>query len=167
MNLHDGEQTLNGGHHLSSSGRADAPYEPSISSSVSSQASVFSESCSISSSIASSISDDFRLNHEEARDKACAQLQIQSQLSLDNTDTATAASQANCPAKAWDPPAPSYADVTSLPKEQRQNPRRSFCTRNQKPPALVRQDDRKSNFVESLVGKPLHTFSLGLYKTTS
>ncbi|KAF2479506.1 hypothetical protein BDY17DRAFT_227984, partial [Neohortaea acidophila] len=126
-------------------------YEPSISSSVSSQASVFSESCSISSSIASSVSDDFRLGHEEARDKACAQLQIQSQLSLDDTHTAAAPSQADCPTKAWDPPAPSYADVTSLPQEQRQNPRRSFGTRNQKPPALVRQDDRKSNFVESLV----------------
>ena len=52
--------------------------------------------------------------------------------------------------------APSYADITSVPKEQRQHPRRCSLSRNQKPPTLQRQCERKINFVENLVGKHLN-----------
>lgn len=141
--------------HLPSS-LGSAQYEPSVASSsaLSSQASIFSEASSVQSSIASSISDDFRHNHDEARDRACAQLQLQHTTSIDNLQAASAPPKTCSLPKAWWPTGPSYADITSLPTEQRQHPRRCPLARNQKPPSLVRQDDRKVNFVESLVGKP-------------
>jgi hypothetical protein len=43
--------------------------------------------------------------------------------------------------------------VTSVPAQQRQHPRRSSLARNQRPPPLVRQADRKVNFVDNLVGE--------------
>lgn len=71
------------------------------------------------------------------------------------------------------PPAPVYAPANrtgeqgltlttqwprqKVPAEQRQHPRRTSAptaTRTGCPPALVRQCDRKVNFVDSLVGKP-------------
>jgi hypothetical protein len=48
---------------------------------------------------------------------------------------------------------PTYADVTSVPAPERQNPRRSSQSKHQRPPPLVRQRDRKINFVDNLVGK--------------
>lgn len=51
--------------------------------------------------------------------------------------------------------------VTSVPSELRQNPRRSAAGSNGRPcpPPLVRQADRKVNFVDSLVGmSQLHLF---------
>ena len=149
------EQALDGFRHPSAVSGGDA-YEHSITSSVSSsQPSIFSESSSVHSSIASSISDDFRHNHEDARDRDCARQQVQSQASFDSLKCAYGQSQADIFTKAWCPNAPSYADVTSVPKDLRQHPRRNSIVRCQKPPSLVRQDDRKVNFVESLVGKQL------------
>ena len=127
------------------------PYEPSLASTVSSsQASIWSAG-SVSSSIASSISDDFRASQEDAaRDKAYAQAQIShlpsqqqcwpiwEETNIDTTSQTRGSS---------------YADVTSVPSEQRQNPRRSSLSRNQKPPTLQRQCERKINFVDNLVGK--------------
>lgn len=153
MIVQNDEQAFDGFYH-SSPVHGGELYEQSITSSVSSsQPSIFSESCSLQSSIASSISDDFRQNHEDARDRACAQLQIQSLASIDSLKASSEQSKAEILSKAWCPNAPSYADVTSVAKEQRQHPRRNSLARSQKPPTLVRQDDRKVNFVESLVGK--------------
>ena len=141
----------------SSSVLGDGSYEQSIASSApSTQASIFSEACSLQSSIASSISDDFRQNHEDARDKACAQLQVQTQGSIDSLKAPSEQWRADIVSHAWCPTGQSYADVTSVPKEQRQHPRRNSLARSQRPPTLVRQDDRKVNFVESLVGKQLY-----------
>ena len=153
MVLQTDEHTFDGFYHPASL-RAGEPYEHSIASSVSSsQPSIFSETCSLQSSIASSISDDFRHNPEDARDRACAQLQIQSQASIDSFKAPSEQSKTEILSHAWCPNAPSYADVTSVPKQQRQHPRRNSLARSQRPPTLVRQDDRKVNFVESLVGK--------------
>ena len=129
MSMQNGEQGF-GGFYQSSSLQCSGPYEPSIASSASSsQASIFSEACSLQSSIASSISDDFRQNQEEARDRACAQLQIHSQASLDSHN---AASKLDGLPKPWCPAAPSYADVTSVPKERRQHPRRNSLAKKSK-----------------------------------
>lgn len=128
-------------------------YEPSIHSSApSSQPSVFSDTLSVQSSIASSISDDFRNTQEDARerDRLCAQAQLHFQAqshSLEEDHSALGKVL-----KATEP-YPSYADVTSVPALQRQHPRRCSLSRNQKPPPLVRQRDRKINFVDNLVGK--------------
>jgi len=120
------------------------PYEPSIASSVSSsQYSVFSDSASAQSSIASSISDDFRGSQEDPRDRYCAIAQLQSQ--------AQDVSQISQPCRQHF----SYADVTSVPSEQRQHPRRCSLARNQRPPPLVRQAERKLTFVDNLVGKQI------------
>ena len=139
-----------------SSLRGCESYEPSLASSApSTQSSVFSDPASAQSSIASSISDDFRLSQEDARDRqqqgaqayhqeahAKAELLAHEQAKLQRM------LNAQCAARA-----PSYANVTSVPAEQRQNPRRSSLARNQKPPPLVRQCERKINFVDNLVGK--------------
>ena len=131
--------------------QACGPYEPSIASSASSsQDSVFSDPASTQSSIASSISDDFRCGQEDPRSQwssqeankaghALAEQQQQKLLCMPKAQHSTQA--------------PSYADVTSVPSEQRQHPRRSSWDRKQKPPPLVRQCERKINFVDNLVGK--------------
>jgi hypothetical protein len=118
------------------------PYEPSIASSASSsQFSVFSDTASAQSSIASSISDDFRSSQEDSRARYCAIAQLQSKVQ--------AVTQLSQPCRQ----PLSYADITSAPSEQRQNPRRCSLARNQKPPPLVRQAERKLTFVDNLVGK--------------
>lgn len=47
----------------------------------------------------------------------------------------------------------SQATSEPVPPEQRRNPRRSLGHGLQKPPTLVRQEERKTNFVDGLVGK--------------
>lgn len=57
--------------------------------------------------------------------------------------------------------APTQSTLQSLPQttckpvppEQRRNPRRSLGNGLQKPPTLVRQEERKATFVDGLVGK--------------
>lgn len=125
-------------------------YEPSVASTASSsQASIWSAR-SVSSSIASSISDDFRSSQDDAaRDKAYAQAQISQLPSQPQCwPIWEEASTESCGERSS-----TYADVTSVPSEQRQNPRRSSLSRNQKPPTLQRQCERKVNFVDNLVGK--------------
>jgi hypothetical protein len=122
------------------------PYEPSIASSASSsQTSIFSDAASaqssVASSVASSVSDDFRNSQEDARDRYCAPAQLQHKHIADVQLSHTSQHQL------------SYADVTSVPSQQRQHPRRSSLAKNQRPPPLVRQADRKVNFVDNLVGK--------------
>ena len=140
------------GLHQSSTFRGCGPYEPSIASSASSsQASIFSETSSVQSSIASSISDDFRHNQEDARDRACAQVQLRQHSSYENCVPSLEQAKLASLIEGGASGAPSYADVTSVPKEQRQHPRRRSSSRQ--PPTLQRQCNRKANFVESLVGK--------------
>ena len=116
------------------------PYEPSIASSASSsQTSIFSEAGSAQSSVASSISDDFRNTHEDGRDRYCATAQ---QKHIVDTQLSQAGHQHL-----------TYADVTSVPAQQRQHPRRISLAKHQRPPPLVRQADRKVNFVDNLVGE--------------
>ena len=156
MVSHIDERSSDGSHHPFSLRGSDS-YAHSVPSSVSSSyPSIFSETCSLQSSIASSVSDDFRHNPEDARDRACAKLQIQSQASIDSFKAPSEHTKPGVLSNTWCPNAPSYADVTSVPKEQRQHPRRNSLARSHKPPTLVRQDDRKVNFVESLVGKQLN-----------
>lgn len=129
------------------------PYEPSIASSASSsQDSIFSDTLSAQSSIASSISDDFRSSQEDSR-QLCAPAYAQQQHRASRV-LATEQHKLFCMLNGQQQSqAPSYADVTSVPSEQRQHPRRSSLPRNQKPPPLVRQCERKINFVDNLVGK--------------
>ncbi|KAF2770336.1 hypothetical protein EJ03DRAFT_270415 [Teratosphaeria nubilosa] len=129
--------------------RSGPEYEASIiSSAPSSQASVFSNASSVQSSVSSSASDDFRLSQEEARDRSDLQHQAQA-------GHAIAQEQAKLQFSLYQQYAakqvPSYADVNSVPTEQRQHPRRSSLVRNQRPPPLIRQCERKTNFVDNLV----------------
>lgn len=136
------------------------PYEPSIASSASSpHISVFSDTLSAQSSIASSISDDFRCTQsEDAReqDTNCtqAQLQYQAQHGFRQSEERLMLDNIHKPNVSF----PTYAAITSVPAPQRQHPRRCSVSKAQKPPPLVRQRDRKINFVDNLVGKHLHTF---------
>ena len=118
------------------------PYETSIASSASSsQVSVFSDNASTQSSVASSISDDFRSGQEDVRDSYCATQQDHIKSNTDLLASQVCLQQL------------SYADATSVHYAQRQHPRRCSLAKNQKPPPLVRQAERKHNFVENLVGK--------------
>lgn len=122
------------------------PYEPSIASSASSsQVSVFSDNASTQSSVASSFSDDFRSGQEDAQDSHCAAAQNHSKSNVDLLAGRPCLQQL------------SYADATSVPSAQRQHPRRCSLAKNQKPPPLVRQAERKHNFVDNLVGKQKYT----------
>ncbi|CAK3888341.1 G1 S-specific cyclin pas1 [Lecanosticta acicola] len=127
------------------------PYEPSVASTASSsQASVFSDTLSAQSSIATSFSDDFRSSQEEAhRDRICAKAQLRSQ--AQNNCLQTGESLTLDKYLRGGAACPSYADVTSVPGPQRQHPRRCSLPKNHKPPPLVRQRDRKINFVDNLV----------------
>ncbi|KAI7226112.1 hypothetical protein KC330_g8934 [Hortaea werneckii] len=150
------------GHTQSSQGCGQYPSSVASSAS-SSQDSIFSDTGSTQSSIASSISDDFRPSQEDAS-QTCAPTYLHQQAKAGHAVAAQQQQQqqqqyqqlhqhqqqqqqkAQCPQ-----PPPSYADITSVPTEQRQHPRRSSLARNQKPPPLVRQCERKISFVDSLV----------------
>lgn len=137
------------------------PYEPSISSSASSsQISVFSDTLSAQSSIASSVSDDFRCTQAEdlrERDTICAQAHLQYPGQLEGTQGEERSVLDNTLKP--NVPCPTYAAITSVPAPQRQHPRRCSISKGQKPPPLVRQSDRKINFVDNLVGKHIYVLS--------
>lgn len=150
MNLENIDRSSDG--HASLTDHHD-PYEPSLASSASSsQVSLFSDTLSATSSIATSISDDFRSTHDDARerDRLCAQAQFQLH-AHNNTCAEEPLARSNF--LNTNGQYRSYADVTSVPVPQRQHPRRTSISRNQRPPPLVRQRDRKINFVDNLVGK--------------
>nr|POE79703.1 g1/s-specific cyclin pas1 [Quercus suber] len=133
MNIQSEDQAFHGPHPTSL--RSCGLYEPSIASTASSsQFSVFSDPLSAQSSIASSVSDDFPRSQEDATGRSCAQAQTQYSSQVDLADLR-----------------PSYADVTSASTAQKQHPRRNSLARNQRPPSLVRQCERKINFVDNLV----------------
>ena len=145
------------GHTQSSQGCSQYPSSVTSSAS-SSQDSIFSDTGSTQSSIASSISDDFRPSQEDAS-QTCAPTYLHQQAKAGHAVAAQQQQQQQQQQKAQCAQAPpSYADITSVPTEQRQHPRRSSLARNQKPPPLVRQCERKINFVDSLVGKHFFPF---------
>lgn len=157
MTLEYGDHCLDG---YGSSSGVYGPYEPSIASSApSSQSSVFSETLSAQSSIATSLSDDFRSSQEDVRerDRIYAQEQLRTQVEHNHLqqDEPSVLGKYLGVSK----PCATYADVTSVPAPRKQHPRRSSSSRSQKPPPLVRQRDRKINFVDNLVGKhnPFHS----------
>ena len=105
----------------------NAPYNCSLSSSASSTASVWSDAFSQSS-------DDTSLS-------------ISSFDSSEQCDSFASQTEAAC-----------SRTRIEVPRELRKNPRRtssSATSRSGCPPALIRQCDRKVNFVDSLVGKLL------------
>jgi hypothetical protein len=118
------------------------PYEPSISSSASSsQTPIVSDAASTQRSVASSISYNSRSNQGDARYRYCALAQLQQKHISDTQLSQTCHQQLT------------YADVTSVPSQQRQHPRHFSLAKHQTSPSLVRQADRKVNLVDNLVGK--------------
>lgn len=129
----------------------NGPYNSSLASSASSSsASVWSEA----SSQSSQSSDDTSISaYTSDSSEQCDPYQysrqpvpIQSGL-LPNQ---------GLPSASWSAQAQPQPQLPEVPQELRQNPRRSnsgATTRNGCPPPLVRQSDRKVNFVDSLVGK--------------
>ena len=71
----------------------------------------------------------------------------------DHCDSYTLSRQAARSGSSWNKPAAQPAPATAVPTELRQNPRRSGGSATRCPPTLVRQCDRKVNFVDNLVGK--------------
>ena len=119
----------------------NGPYNSSIASSASSSsASVWSETSSQSS-------DDTSVS-------VCAPSDLLEQCDSYISSRRLPPSQCNqiTSSACWS----AQAQQSEVPQELRQNPRRtnsSTTTRTGCPPSLVRQSDRKVNFVDSLVGK--------------
>ena len=121
------------------------PYAAPLSSSASSStSSVFSDAASQTSSASSTSSHSNWDSEEWSRNQASAM------------DAASLAYPQYQPAVCREPVPerlPSLRTEFLAPPEQRQNPRRSSAAVNQRPPPqLVRQSDRKVNFVDCLVG---------------
>lgn len=122
----------------------DGPYNSSLASSAS------SSSASVWSDVASQASDDSSLHSgvtsdSEISDSYCCTSQPPSYQPIPNN-----CDQNTTTSVCWPKTIP-----TSLVPDQRQNPRRtgtSSTSRSGCPPSLVRQCDRKVNFVDSLVG---------------
>ena len=122
----------------------DGPYNPSLASSAS------SSSASVWSDVASQSSDDSSVHSggacdSEISDSYCYPSQPSSYQPITNNCDQIPLTISTC----W----PKNILAGTVP-EQRQNPRRtsSGSSRSGCPPSLVRQCDRKVNFVDSLVG---------------
>jgi PHO85 cyclin-5 len=115
----------------------NGPYSASLASSASSsQTSVWSDT-------SSQLSDDTSI----------------STTSNDSTEACDSyfASERTKSRKLWDRQSQQTHVEAQVPRELRQNPRRSTNSavhRSGCPPVLTRQSDRKVNFVDNLVGKP-------------
>ena len=133
------------------------PYAPTLSSSASSStSSVFSDAASQASSYSSTSSHSVWESEEWSR----------FQVTPTSVDPATLAAfqpitrvstypqyQPSACRETVQEKLPSLRSEFMAPVKQRQNPRRSSSTINQRaPPQLVRQSDRKVNFVDCLVG---------------
>jgi hypothetical protein len=122
----------------------EGPYNPSIASSASSSSSSVWSSVSSQSSETSDDSSVHSTNisaDSEISDSYCYSSQPSYQ--------PTSCDQGIAPTICW----PNSANDSVIP-EHRPNPRRtSAASRSGCPPSLVRQSDRKVNFVDSLVGK--------------
>lgn len=122
------------------------PYEPSLSSSASSStSSIFSvDAASQASSVSQPSSTSSIPAAWRADDKPWWTSQYQTE------------SQAEAPATVKQVLPPLRTTDIPVAPEQRQHPRRCSATSNPRPPpALVRQCERKGQFVESLVGELL------------
>ena len=134
------------------------PYAATLSSSASSStSSVFSDAASQASS-ASSTSSHSNWDSEEWSRNQVAPPTIVDPASLSAFQPISRVStypqyQSTVSREPVQERLPSLRTELLAPLEQRQNPRRSSTTVNQKPPPqLVRQSDRKVNFVDCLVG---------------
>ena len=123
------------------------PYEPSIASSASSSvSSVFSDTASQTSSTSSTSQTE---NDEASSDRPNLQVANEAASTtffpgvFRGQQQALSAKNAGISIQV---PAP-------VPAEQRQHPRRCSLAGGQRPPPLVRQTERKVNFVDNLVGK--------------
>jgi hypothetical protein len=134
------------------------PYAAPLSSSASSStSSVFSDAASQTSS-ASSTSSHSNWDQEEWSRNQAAQASTIDAASLATFQTISRVStfpqyQSAVCREPVQERLPSLRAEFLAPPEQRQNPRRSSANVNQRaPPQLVRQSDRKVNFVDCLVG---------------
>ncbi len=126
----------------------EGPYGPSLASSASSSsASVWSDAASQSSDDSSIHSSTASTESDISETFCCATQNAQQSVQHNSCDANVTTSI--CWPKGID------SGVAPAP-QQRQNPRRSSggtVARSGCPPSLVRQCDRKVNFVDSLVGK--------------
>ena len=134
------------------------PYAAPLSSSASSStSSVFSDAASQASSASSTSSHSNWYSEEWSRNQAAPTSAVDpASLSafqpISRISTYPQYQPAVCRELAQER-LPSLRAEFLAPLEQRQNPRRSTTTINQRPPPqLVRQSDRKVNFVDCLVG---------------
>lgn len=143
----------------------DGPYSYSIASSASSSSSSVWSHESTSSQTSDDTSATSSLSDTEYPNSYCCDNQQPSFVPSDNTsDVVPPGSQSDAlcaPVEkdVWTYSAASLASRSAAAPECRRNPRRtSISTRSGCPPSLVRQSDRKVNFVDSLVGK--HSYVL-------
>lgn len=124
----------------------NGPYSSSLASSASSSA------ASVWSDTASQSSDDSSLTGAPFESQSSQTYNGTSQPALSSTTSHTGCDSITSDVTSWQ-------KVTlqgEAPAQQRQHPRRTSigsATRSGCPPSLVRQSDRKVNFVDSLVGK--------------
>ncbi|KAF2237868.1 hypothetical protein EV356DRAFT_573874 [Viridothelium virens] len=137
------------------------PYEPSIASSASSSvSSVFSDTASQTSSASSNSQaevDELSSDHSNAP-------------SLNEFNLTTfypGVYHGQQPFLAAKNPAISIQVPAQAPLELRRNPRRCSLVGDQRPPPLVRQSERKVNFVDNLVGELTFPPSFFPYTSTA
>jgi hypothetical protein len=138
------------------------PYASSLSSSASSStSSVFSDAASQASSSSSSTSQSYpsgwdseEWNSRQAALATTADHTVLTTLApISRVSTFPLYQPSACRESAPERGLPSLRTDLVVPAEQRQHPRRSSTTLNQRPPPqLVRQCERKVNFVDCLVG---------------
>jgi hypothetical protein len=127
------------------------PYAPSLSSSASSStSSVFSEAASQTSNSTSLSSSSWGADEWSSGSRPSISGSLASLAPINRVSTFPQY-QAPCRDTARDRVLPPLRTEVSMPVEQRQHPRRS-STIGRQPPQLVRQSDRKVNFVDCLVG---------------
>ena len=124
------------------------PYEPSIASSASSSvSSVFSDTASQTSSTSSN-------SQAEGDDLSSERVNpLQPVNEFNPTTFFPGVYHGHHPFVTSKNPAINIQTAAQAPPEQRQHPRRCSLAGGQRPPPLVRQSERKVNFVDNLVGK--------------
>ncbi|KAL5387655.1 hypothetical protein DPSP01_003451 [Paraphaeosphaeria sporulosa] len=126
------------------------PYAPSLSSSASSStSSVFSEAASQTSN-STSLSSSWGAEEWSSGSRPIISGSLASLAPISRVSTFPQY-QAPCRDTARDRVLPPLRTEVPMPTEQRQHPRRSSSTIGRQPPQLVRQSDRKVNFVDCLV----------------
>ena len=137
--------------YLGSASPRSHPYAPSLSSSASSStSSVFSEAASQTSN-ATSLSSSWGADEWSSSSRPIISGALASLAPISRVSTFPqyqAPRRENAPERVLPP----LRVEASLPTDQRQHPRRSLSTVSRQPPQLVRQSDRKVNFVDCLVG---------------